>query len=197
MNRQRPPDETIASERIARMAAAGRRAPAFVLPDANGKPVSSAELLRKGPLVVTFYRGLWCPCCQRDLQAAEGIVGHLRSLGGSVVAICPKIEEIGSLAFRDENNLSFPILVDTDGDVSVAFGIHWTPDDLETIGDEFGADLVRLVDGMNWILPMQARYGVGQDGVIAYADVAFDDAAVSQPAKVLPVLKRLSGARTI
>src|SRR5437867_12240453 len=49
----------------------GGKAPDFVLPDVDGNTVSSAELLRKGPLVITFYRGFWCPFCNADLQAVE------------------------------------------------------------------------------------------------------------------------------
>src|SRR6476646_3780677 len=64
-------DELIASGQAERALRAGDRAPSFTLPDPDGKPVSSADLLAKGPLVVTFYRGAWCPYCNLDLQALE------------------------------------------------------------------------------------------------------------------------------
>lgn len=64
-------DELLASSQVKRALKAGDRAPTFTLPDAEGRPVSSQDLLTKGPLVVTFYRGAWCPYCNLDLQALE------------------------------------------------------------------------------------------------------------------------------
>src|ERR1700722_13135928 len=63
--------ELIASEQVQRARKAGDTAPDFTLADSNGKPVSSRELLSKGPLVVSFYRGVWCPYCNLELQALQ------------------------------------------------------------------------------------------------------------------------------
>jgi hypothetical protein len=89
------------------------------------------------------------------------------------------------------SDLSFPILNDRGGDAAIGFGIRWGSDDLEAIEREFGANLIHFVGGLNWILPMQARYVVSQDGVIAYADIAFSYDERSEPTDVLPVLARL------
>src|SRR5271155_1746608 len=66
---------------------AGATAPSFELPDAHGGVANSADLLRKGPLVLTFYRGVWCPYCNLDLRALQESVGDIRALGASLVAI--------------------------------------------------------------------------------------------------------------
>ncbi|MFX6250228.1 peroxiredoxin-like family protein, partial [Acinetobacter baumannii] len=87
---------------------AGDHAPAFTLPDADGAPVESAALLAKGPLIVTFYRGIWCPYCNMDLQAIEEIAGAVRAAGASLVAISPQ-NAANSRRSQHENKLSFPI----------------------------------------------------------------------------------------
>ena len=74
-------DELIASGQANRALKVGDRAPTFALPDTEGKQVSSRDLLAKGPLVVTFYRGVWCPFCNLDLQALEEAAARNRSTG--------------------------------------------------------------------------------------------------------------------
>jgi peroxiredoxin len=168
----------------------GDNAPPFTLPDLSGGLVSSAVLLRKGPVVVTFYRGLWCPYCQLDLQALEAIAAEIHSYGTSLVAISHQTaKNIGK--FPASNRIGFPVLDDRDGDVAVAFGIRWAPADLQSIRERLGADLSVFNDGTSWILPMQARYVIAQDGVIVYADVNSDYTQRSEPSEILPVLHRL------
>jgi thiol-disulfide isomerase/thioredoxin len=68
---ERATSELIATGQAGRAIKAGDLAPTFRLKDQDGNEVSSASLLEKGPLVVTFYRGVWCPYCNMDLQAIE------------------------------------------------------------------------------------------------------------------------------
>ncbi len=79
-------DELIASGAGERALKAGDLAPPFVLPNADGEPVSSKDLLVRGPLVVTFYRGIWCPYCNFDLQALEGVRPAIEARGARMVA---------------------------------------------------------------------------------------------------------------
>src|SRR5437899_1350322 len=82
--------ELIASGQAERAKKAGDIAPSFTLNDADGRRVGSAELLSKGPLVLTFYRGVWCPYCNMELAAIEAVVPEIVARGGSVVAISPQ-----------------------------------------------------------------------------------------------------------
>ena len=83
--------------------------------------VGSADLLAQGPLVVTFYRGVWCPFCNADLQAVEAAADDIRALGVSLVAISPQTAPNRRKSER-ENALSFPILSDHGNVVANAFG---------------------------------------------------------------------------
>src|SRR5271170_591926 len=103
--------DLIASGQAERALKAGARAPEFALPDAHGALIRSDELLAHGPLVLTFYRGVWCPYCNLDLQAIEAAAGEIRALGASLVAISPQTAPNRRKSER-ENALSFPILSD-------------------------------------------------------------------------------------
>ena len=86
----RATDELIASGAAQRALKAGDKVPAFVLKDASGNTVSSSDLLAQGPLVVSFYRGVWCPYCNMELQALQEALPAFRELGAQLVAISPQ-----------------------------------------------------------------------------------------------------------
>jgi len=182
--------ELIASGQAGRALKAGDRAPAFALPDAGGKLVSSAELLKKGPLVVTFYRGVWCPYCNMDLQAIEASAGQIRALGASLVAVSQQTPP-NSRRAQKQNNLSFPILSDLGGETAAAFGIRFVlPEYLREVYKGFSTDLTVINGESSWTLPMPARYIIGADGVIAYAEVNPDYTRRPDPSDLIPMLER-------
>ena len=183
--------DLIASGQAERALKAGMRAPEFTLPDPHGEPVRSADLLQKGPLVLTFYRGVWCPFCNMDLQALEAAANDIRALGATLVAISPQTAPNRRKSER-ENELSFPILSDHGNALADQFGLRFRlPDDLIAIYKGFGNDLAVGNGEDSWTLPMPARYVIGSDGVIVYAEVNADYTRRPDPSELLPVLQRL------
>ena len=127
---QRATDELIASAQAQRARKAGDVAPEFTLLDPDGKPVSSRELLARGPLVISFYRGVWCPYCNLELQALQAALPEITARGASLVAISPQTAPNSRKSQRD-NKLGFPILSDVKSEVANAFGIRFAlPDEL-------------------------------------------------------------------
>jgi peroxiredoxin len=182
--------DLIASGQADRALKAGWRAPKFALQDAHGVVVRSTDLLAKGPLVLTFYRGVWCPYCNMDLQAIEAAAAEIRALGASLVAISPQTAPNRRKSER-ENALSFPILSDHGNSVANEFGLRYRlPDDLIAVYKGFGNDLAVGNGEESWTLPMPARYVIGTDGVIAYAEVNPDYTRRPDPSELLPVLRR-------
>ncbi|RON57886.1 peroxiredoxin-like family protein [Pseudomonas frederiksbergensis] len=183
--------ELIASGAPDRALKAGDAAPAFLLPDPDGEMVSSKELLAKGPLVLTFYRGVWCPYCNYDLQAMEEARHSIEALGATLVAVSQQTAA-NSRKSRRDNKLGFPILGDKGGDLAAAFGVRWNvPDYLQPIHKAVGADISVFNGEDSWTLPMPARYVIGQDGIIQYAEVNADYTLRPEPSEVLPTLERL------
>jgi len=191
----RATDQLIASAQAQRAKKAGDRAPEFVLADADGKPISSRELLAKGPLVISFYRGVWCPYCNLELQALQEALPEITARNASVVAISPQTAPNSRKSQRD-NRLGFLILSDTKSQVADAFGIRFAlPDDLVELYKSFKNDLPTFNNDPAWVLPMPARYVIGTDGIIAYSEVNPDYTQRPDPSELLPVLDRLNASK--
>jgi peroxiredoxin len=189
---ERATAELIASGQAGRALKAGDRAPVFILNDSEGKPVSSADLLARGPLIISYYRGVWCPYCNLELQALQETLPQFRTLGASLVAISPQTA-VNSRKSQRQNKLDFPILSDMHNDVAAAFGLRFAlPGYLVELYKSLKNDLPVFNDDPAWTLPMPARYVIGQDGVIAYAEVNPDYTLRPEPDSMLPVLQRLS-----
>ena len=187
--------ELIASGQAQRARKAGDAAPDFILKDPDGKPVASRDLLAKGPLVVSFYRGVWCPYCNLELQALQDTLPEITGRGASLIAISPQTAPNSRKSERD-NKLSFPILSDVRSEVADAFGIRFAlSGELVALYKSFKNDLPVFNDDPSWVLPMPARYVIGRDGVIAYAEVNPDYTHRPDPSELLPVLDRLRAGK--
>jgi len=182
--------ELIASGAAGRALKAGDRAPDFTLAAPDGTPVSSANLLADGPLVVSFYRGVWCPYCNMELQALQAALPEFRAAGASLVAISPQTRTNSRKSVR-ENALDFPILSDTHNDVAAAFGLRFElPDYLVDLYKTLGNQLPSFNGDDSWTLPMPGRFVIGSDGVISYAEVNPDYTRRPEPADMLPAIHR-------
>ena len=187
--------ELIETGQAQRAKKAGDAAPQFTLRDPDGRDVSSRDLLAKGPLVVSFYRGVWCPYCNLELQALQAALPDITGRGASLVAISPQTAP-NSRKSQRENKLSFPILSDVRSEVADAFGIRFgLSDELIGLYKSFKNDLPAFNDDPSWVLPMPARYVIGVDGVIAYAEVNPDYTQRPDPSELLPVLDRLRASK--
>lgn len=172
----------------------GDKAPAFTLEDADGNEVRSADLLRQGPLIASFYRGVWCPYCNMELQALEAVRPEYEKRGARLVAISPQIAANSRKSMR-QNKLGFPILSDSNGQVAAAFGLRFElPDYLVDLYKYLKNDLPSFNDDPSWTLPMPARYVIGQDGTVLYANVNPDYTQRPEPKDLLPALQQAKAA---
>lgn len=187
----RATDELIASGAANMALKAGESAPGFTLSDPEGKPVSSIALLQKGPLIVSFYRGVWCPYCNMELAALEATKPEFEKLGASLVAISPQIAPNSRKSAR-QNKLTFPILSDPNGEVAAAFGLRFKlPDYLIDLYKSRQIDLPAVNGDPSWTLPMPARFVIDCNGIIRYAEVNPDYTRRPDPSELLPVLEGL------
>ncbi|MHA6769636.1 peroxiredoxin-like family protein [Sphingobium ummariense] len=186
--------ELIASGAAQKALKAGDRLPEFTLSDPDGKTISSADLLSQGPLVISFYRGVWCPYCNMELQALQETLPQFEALGAKLIAISPQ-NPVNSRKSMRQNNLTFPILSDPHNDVAAAFGLRFEMQDyLVELYKSLKNDLPAFNGDDSWTLPMPARYVVGRDGVILYAEVNPDYTRRPEPEDMLPAL-RLAASR--
>lgn len=186
---ERATGELVSSGAAARALKVGDKAPTFTLNDPEGTPVSSADLLAKGPLVISFYRGVWCPYCNMELQALEAARASFEQARASLVAISPQ-KPANSRRSQRENKLGFPILSDPANAVAEAFGLRFAlPDYLVALYKQLGNNLPLVNGDESWTLPMPGRFAVGQDGTILYAEVNPDYTQRPEPEDLLPALR--------
>jgi peroxiredoxin len=173
----------------------GDRAPAIVLPDAHGKTFDVASLLAKGPVIVTFYRGGWCPYCNMELKAYQNERQRIAAAGASVVAISPEKPD-DSLSTADKNALTFPVLSDVGQKVGRAFGVVYAfTDELRSAYENFNLDIPAKNGAPDeWSLPLSATYVIGGDGVILIADIGVDYRRRTDPMDILAVLEKRDAA---
>ncbi|MDE1180978.1 peroxiredoxin-like family protein [Paraburkholderia sp.] len=184
----------IASGQAGRAIKAGDRAPHFNLKDQNGNDVSSAALLVKGPLVVTFYRGVWCPYCNIELQAINEVLPEIQAYGANVVAISPQTPVNSRKSVRT-NELGFPVLSDVNGQTGADFGLRFAlPDYLVELYKNLKNDLPAFNNDPSWTLPMPARYVIGQDGIVLYSEVNPDYTRRPDPSDMFPVLEKATAS---
>lgn len=144
----------------------GEQAPEFVLPDATGAKVALVDRLATGPVVVSFYRGAWCPYCNTELQALQGSLDAIRDRGASLVAISPQAPD-ESLSLVERLGLGFDVLSDLDQSVTSAYGLQFelTPA-LQAIYPKLGMDLTQHNADGTWHLPVPATFVLDTTGVV-------------------------------
>lgn len=185
---ERATTELIASDAAGQALKTGDKAPLFSLKDADGQSVSGTELLQRGPLVLSFYRGVWCPYCNLELQALQQFLPQIQAAGGNLLAISPQTAANSRKSLRI-NQLAFPILSDPHNEVAAAFGLRFRlPDYLVELYRQLHNDLPTVNGDPSWTLPMPARYVIGQDGIIRYAEVNPDYTRRPEPEALLPAL---------
>lgn len=149
----------------------GDRAPDFTLLDQNGRSFALADALRRGPVVVLFVRGGWCPFCSITLRAYDNVRVALERAGASLVAISPSTPaNVQATVERDV--LHYSVLSDPSLVTATAYGLVWeAAPELQSVYARLGHDLPRINGTGDWRLPIPAGYVIGTDGIVHAARV--------------------------
>jgi peroxiredoxin len=171
----------------------GDALPTFALPDAHGATVRSTDLLAAGPVVIAFYRGLWCPFCNLELRALQARAGEIAALGATLVAISPQPVD-RTVDTVELNRLTYPVLSDAGNVVAQRFGIVYRVP--AAIVEHQAADLgfdVSVHNGApgEHALPLPATFVADRDGAVTLASVDADYRRRLDPEAVLDALRRL------
>lgn len=169
----------------------GQEIPAFSLPNAVGKTVSSTELLLRGPLVVTFYRGSWCPFCNLYLKSLRDMIPAFNEVGAQLVAISGMTPD-NSLSFQEKLDLGFEVLSDKGLAVADRFGLVYDLNgqirDLFALG---GMDYKNMYGNESFRMTMPATYVTDHDGIVI-AEVDMDWRNRLDPLQILAALQKLT-----
>jgi peroxiredoxin len=169
----------------------GDTLPEFSLSDAVGTQRSSSELLLKGPLLITFYRGEWCPFCNIILSHFQKILPEIQAKGVTFVAISPELPN-QTLSTSEKHGLQFPVLSDVGNQFAKKLGILFQqPDSLRPIFDQFGHNLKERNGDDSFVVPVPATILVDKDGKVKNTYINADYTKRVEPQEVLKWLGEL------
>jgi peroxiredoxin len=168
---------------------AGEPAPAFALPDANGRLVRSADLLALGPVVVCFFRGRWCPYCVTELETWRDLFPAVRERGALLVAISPQTVRQNDFTVT-QHTLPFPLLRDEGAAVAAGFGAAYSvPGSMQSYYRSILVNIPFINGEQSWRLPVPATFVIGRDGVIRWSQGHADFRVRPEPTDALKALE--------
>jgi peroxiredoxin len=172
----------------------GAIAPQFELPNASGKLVALKDALSHGNVVLTFYRGTWCPFCNLQLKLYQDILSQIKSLGASLIAVSPMTPD-NSLSFKEKHSLEFEVLSDIGNAVSSKYGIVYKVDKKAIeVTLKLGLDTPSVFNGTDkWELPLPATFIINDKGIIVHTFIEKDYTKRMEPEQILDILKQIKG----
>jgi peroxiredoxin len=168
----------------------GDTAPDFALTNAKGETVRLSEALKNGPVVLTWYRGGWCPYCNLTLRALQKELPNFKAAGATLIALTPELPD-QSLSTTEKHALQFEVLSDIGNNVAREYGIVYRLTDgvAKLYGEKFGIAEYNGDDSNE--LPLAATYIVGRDGQIIYAFLDADYRNRAEPSDISAALKKI------
>jgi peroxiredoxin len=170
----------------------GAVAPGFSLPDTHENIVTLSSLLAKGPVVVTFYRGGWCPFCDLQLRAYQAVLPEIRRLGAELVAISAQTADY-ALSDVEKKQLTFPVLHDAQNRVSRRYGLVFTlSDTMKQLQTGFGNPIPKFNGDESWELNMPGTFVIDRAGIVKLAHVDPNYMVRLEPAAILDALRGIA-----
>lgn len=181
----------LAESGIAKGLAEGTVAPDFTLPNSTGEEITLYEELKNGPVVITFYRGSWCPYCNMELRAYQRILGDIHAAGAELIAISPQTPD-NSLNMQEKNELQFHVLSDVGNTIANRYDLVFTmPDYLVNGYKQMNLNIAAHNGDETWSLPVPATFVIDQNKTIRFAYVNPDYTKRADPDDVLRAVRAL------
>ena len=169
----------------------GDKAPEFRLPNVKGGDTTLSELLESGPVVLSFYRGGWCPFCNLEFKALHDKLPEMQALGATLVGISPEALAVSQQTAQD-NALEFEVLSDEGNHVARDYGLVMVVDEaIRPHYMQWGIDIPTANGDETFELPVPATYVIDQSGVIRAAHVDKDYTKRMEPADIVAALRAL------
>ena len=171
----------------------GDKAKSFTLKNVLNENISLDDLVKENDFVViSFYRGTWCPYCNLELKALQGINNELKSLNAKLVAISPQTPD-ASLTTKEKNELEFEVLSDTDSKVIKDYGLVFNLDDeLKPIYENFGIKIPQSNGVDTYELPMPAVFVINKNKEILFSFIDEDYTKRCEPKTILDTIRKNS-----
>ena len=168
----------------------GQYAPEFNLPNAIGGHTSLYDSLQKGPVVLVWYRGGWCPYCNLQLQHIQTKLGEIHAAGGQVIAISPELPDM-TMTTKERHMLEFQVLSDIDNKVADKYKLAYTVPDYVVDHYDLSVKLNDHNGNNSNRLPLAVTYVINIDGKVEYAFLDADYKNRASPEEIISVLNTI------
>ena len=169
----------------------GDVAPQFCLPNVRGGDTVLSQLLENGPVVLSFYRGGWCPFCNLEFKALHDKLPEMQALDATLVGVSPETQAVSQQTVQD-HHLEFEVLSDVGNRVAREYGLVMVVDEaIRPYYEQWGIDIPSANGDETFELPIPATYVIDQAGVIRAAHVDKDYTKRMEPADIVAALKEL------
>ncbi len=169
----------------------GQKAKDFKLSNALGQDIVLYDELAKGPVVLIFYRGGWCPFCNIQLKAYQQLLPEIQAQGAQLIAISPQKPD-HSLSFQEKEGLEFQVLSDPHGIVTAKYNLLFdVPQGAKEVMESFGLDLAEYNHTSKWILPVPATFMIDENATIRSAYVNPSFMQRQSPEEIIQALRLL------
>jgi peroxiredoxin len=173
----------------------GETAPDFMLSNAFARPIGLYDELKKGPVVLSFYRGAWCPYCNLELRSLHASMPHFTRYGASLIAVTPQKPD-KSLDQVNKDGYAFEILSDLNGAVMKAYKLYYeVPEQLsEVYKRNFSLDLAGYNGPGRYVLPVPGTFVIDTEHIIRAAYAEMDYKRRMEPADIIKALQEIKGS---
>lgn len=146
----------------------GTKAPLFSLPDATGNLISLTDAISRGTVVLTFYRGVWCPYCNLQLKTYQEVLPQIQALGATLIAVSPNTPD-HSLSMKEKHALAYDVLSDFDNQIAKQYKIVFSQSEMvAAVGKALGADIAVFNGVTTREIPVPATFIIDQQGTIRF-----------------------------
>jgi peroxiredoxin len=170
------------------------KAPDFKGTDQNGTELNLKDLRKQGPVVLVFYRGYWCPYCNKYLKTLEDSLEQIKEKGGQLIAITLEGDS-GVAKTIEKTKATYSVITDADSKIMKAYNVLYKVDD-KIVSRYKMANIDLAVNNRQKpdavYLPIPAVYVIGKDGEIKYR---FFEPDYKKRASVKEILDNLNGLK--
>lgn len=169
----------------------GDKAPEFELQNSTGDSVKLSDYLTQGAVVLTWYRGGWCPYCNLTLKALQDLLPEFKGNGANLLALTPELPD-NSLNTAEKNNLQFEVLTDKNLDVAKEYNLVFKLGQPVSELYKKNFDLMVYNGNDSDELPLAATYVIDKEGIVRYAFFSADYRERAEPSEVLEAVKNVN-----
>lgn len=185
-------DESLASSLPDPGIKVGEMAPDFTLKNAFGEEINLKQELKKGPVILVFYRGAWCPFCNMHLHVLQQSLPQFKEYGAQLITITPQTpdksaEQIG------KDGYPFQVLSDLDSQVMKDYKLYFEiPDDLVSVYKHVGLDIEAFNGKGRNVLPVPGSFVIEKNGIVRAMQARTDYKSRMEPEAIIDALMQIS-----